>query len=117
MMMLMMITTIMKMNDFYDDDNDDDDKCRNQGPLKDEDPGGYLDRAWCRLELFLCANMPLWGGAFTAGRRGRSALFATDFQFHLSHGRRPHFIFGTKELRGKAMPIIIPHISNCHFEK
>jgi hypothetical protein len=52
----------------------------------------YLNRAWCRMEMFYAANIPL---------RRDSALRAQKFvggqHFAIISGRRPHILYGTRE--------------------
>jgi hypothetical protein len=48
-------------------------------------PLSYLNRSWCRLEMFYAANIPL----MEDNMRRRSKLKA-GLAYHCSQGRRPH---------------------------
>ena len=50
----------------------------------------YWSRGWCRVEAMLAA--------VKAVKAGRAALFGGALRTSLLAGRRPHVLFGTKEL-------------------
>lgn len=59
----------------------------------------YLERAWCRVEMMMAAAYPV------ADAEQRSGLFRAHLQAALREGRRPHAIFGDRELsNGNAPP-------------
>jgi hypothetical protein len=53
---------------------------------------GYVNRGWCRVEMFYAANIP------TKNTPERIAKFALGLQFHASNGVRPHCLYGTREI-------------------
>ncbi len=60
----------------------------------------YLDRGWCRLEMFFNAYMPF--------RTARAKLFGGRLeQIMREESRRPHLVFGTRELECGEMPVIL----------
>lgn len=72
----------------------------------------YWSRSWCRVEAMVAAVMPipefeLRATCFNPGGLRNSC----------SAGRRPHFLFGTKELETLRPPKSVPPLLNSHFEK
>jgi hypothetical protein len=69
----------------------------------------YLSRGWCRLEMFLSANIPI-------GTR-REKLFGGKLrQVMLEEKRRPHLVFGTREKELGVMPLILQALKHEQFE-
>ena len=70
----------------------------------------YLNRGWCRVEMFYAANIPL-----LADSESRRSKFASGLLYHRSQGRRPHLLYGSKERDGNAVPITLPPLQNSYF--
>ncbi len=65
------------------------------GPFLD-----YLARGWCRLEMFYNAYMPF--------RSARAKLFGGRLeQVMTEERRRPHLVYGTRELERGDTPVIL----------
>lgn len=62
----------------------------------------YLNRAWCRLEMLLAANLDL------REDEQRSEKFAGGLKIAAKRNYRPHLLYGTREnQRAGAQPIIV----------
>jgi hypothetical protein len=71
----------------------------------------YLGRGWCSLEMFLNANIP-----FDVARRKH--LFGGELRQVMSEEmRRPHLLFGTRELELGQMPLILRALGDFEFAK
>jgi len=57
----------------------------------------YLERAWCRLELLYAANLPVWTSGDSKYDDARVKRMAGGLYIASRHGRRAHFLYGTKE--------------------
>ena len=68
----------------------------------DEKRYSYVNRAWCRMEMFFAANIPL-----RSDNSNRVEKFELGLKTNLKCGRRPHFLFGTRELNNKNQPKVI----------
>jgi len=75
----------------------------------------YWGRAWCRVEAFLAAVVPPPMGTGTF--QDRSKHFKGGLQKGLADGRRPHVIFGTKELVHDVMPVFLPPMLGVTFSR
>ena len=67
---------------------------------------GYLNRAWCRLEMFFGANVPLIHDP------DRQYVFSSGAVHFPAKGIRPHFIYGTSESKLGKPPILRTYIPN-----
>jgi hypothetical protein len=76
-------------------------------------PSSYLNRAWCRVEMFYAANIPLMDDEH--GERLKK--MSSGLAFHRKEGRRPHFLFGTKEFDTFLSPFCIPPLQNTWLER
>ena len=65
---------------------------------------GYLNRSWCRLEMYLAANEPIISS--DTHRLGR--LQKTLRSFILEKQVRPHILYGTHERMTGRPPILLP---------
>mmetsp|Transcript_59587 Transcript_59587/g.141783 ORF Transcript_59587/g.141783 Transcript_59587/m.141783 type:complete len:461 (+) Transcript_59587:135-1517(+) len=72
----------------------------------------YWGRAWCRTEALLAATAPLHDGTRRAEIFGHGALYKA-----LQAGRRPHFLYGTKELHMDRPPKSLPPLMNSFFQQ
>lgn len=70
----------------------------------------YINRGWCRLETFYFSNVEIP----KSSRRYKN--FDGAVHFHLTHGRRPHLVYGTKESRTNALPMVLPPLQNTYFQ-
>jgi len=69
----------------------------------------YLQRGWCRLEMFFNANMPM-----TAPRH---RYFGGQLEQAMLQNRRPHLLYGTRELELGEMPIILRALRDDEFAR
>jgi hypothetical protein len=71
----------------------------------------YLASAWCRLEMFFNANVKV--------KADRARYFGGRLQDEMmTQMRRPHLLFGTRELqRSGDMPVIVRHLRDDEFKK
>ncbi len=67
--------------------------------LWNEGPYAYLNRGWCRVEMFYAANIP---------KVKRDSKFKAGLALHCRENRRPHFIYGKHELEYKQAPVCLP---------
>jgi hypothetical protein len=71
----------------------------------------YLNRGWCRVEMFYGANIPLKEDSCERKEKMKAGLL-----YHRSYGRRPHFLYGSKDWF-----LVAPHalepLQNCYFEE
>jgi hypothetical protein len=72
---------------------------------------GYVNRGWCRLEMFYASNMPL---DITESKLKKLKY---GLLHHLSQGVRPHLLFGTSELQNLRQPVILPPLQNAFYEQ
>ena len=63
----------------------------------------YVNRAWCRLEMCLAAHVPPLPNA-----PQRVGCLAEGLRHHLVQGKRPHLLFGHKELCLNQLPQVVP---------
>ena len=70
----------------------------------------YLKRAWCRVEMMIASN-------YEVADRARGALFRGALKAAIQGGRRPHVIFGDKELVRKAPVIFLPPLMHSNFDE
>jgi hypothetical protein len=75
------------------------------------DVNGYVNRGWCRLEMFYAANISLHEHASAKLSKFKSGLYA-----HASAGRRPQFIYGRHEV-DRYPPVCLPPLQNSYFEQ
>merc|ERR1719240_2254396 len=68
----------------------------------------YWRRAWCRVEAMFAAVIPV--------PKKRAKRFNTVLRHALTLSRRPHFLFGTKELDIFRPPKSVPPLLNSHFD-
>jgi hypothetical protein len=71
----------------------------------------YINRGWCRLEMFLAANLPV------DRKSAQYRKLKGGLKFHIQRGRRPHFLFGTTEMLNNRSPIILPPLHNLYLER
>lgn len=71
---------------------------------------GYLNRGWCRLEMFYAANIPVRASP-------KENLFTAGLKFAAKAGRRPHVLYGSREERNDSQPIVLDPLQNSFFEK
>jgi hypothetical protein len=64
---------------------------------------GYLNRGWCSLEMFHATFIPLSKASQVKQQFVSRAL---DHAFDLK--RRPHFVYGAKEMTHEKAPLIVP---------
>jgi hypothetical protein len=71
---------------------------------------GYLGRAWCRLEMFLAANLPIKNSLMRDYLADRMKVAVLD-------KRRPHFIYGSRESVEGEDPIELFPLEKSSFDK
>ena len=77
-----------------------------------EGPHAYVNRGWCRLEMFYAANIALIDDTAIVKRH---TLFADILQVHHMESFRPHFVYGTKELNEKRPPLVLNPLQHTHL--
>jgi hypothetical protein len=65
--------------------------------------GGYLNRGWCILEMFYATFIPL---SRASQAKQKHVSRAVEHAFDLK--KRPHFVFGEKEMVHDKAPLIVP---------
>jgi hypothetical protein len=71
----------------------------------------YVNRGWCRVEMFYGANIPLNEDSEERKLKMRAGLL-----YHRSCGRRPHFLYGSKD-QGRQNPRVLPPLQNSYFDE
>lgn len=72
----------------------------------------YLNRGWCRVEMFYAANIPVLDDTQERRNKMRAGLKLLREQ-----KKRTHFLYGTKEVNPPRPPIPLPPLQNSYFEK
>jgi len=80
-------------------------------------PASYLNRGWCRVEMFYAANIPLFLADNPEAFAERVKKFDHGIAYHQKEGRRPHILFGTHEKKIRLEPFILPPLQNSWFEE
>jgi hypothetical protein len=76
-------------------------------------PLGYLNRAWCRIEMMDCAMVPLRAESVL---EERLKCFKVGLLHALKNGRRSHVLYGAMESRMNSQPIGLPPLLHSNFE-
>ncbi len=71
----------------------------------------YWSRAWCRVEAMLGAAYPV------TDAEQRAALFRGGLRTALLAGRRPHLLYGSKEVAENKPPKFLPPLLHGTFAK
>ena len=69
----------------------------------------YWSRGWCRVEAMAAAVKPV--------AVGRAELFCGSLQVAMLAQRRPHVLFGTKELEQERSPYFLPPLLHSAFDQ
>ena len=69
---------------------------------------GYLNRGWCRLEMFHATFIPL---SIISQRKRKFFSRAVGHAFDIS--RRPHFVIGATEIESNKAPLIVPAMKHA----
>ena len=70
----------------------------------------FLNRAWCRLEMFFAANLPVKNCGFRKQVSKSMQLFTLN-------GARPHFLYGTKESLEEWDPVLMNEMTKELMEQ
>lgn len=70
-------------------------------------PHAYLNRAWCRMEQFYAANIPLRKDNST-----RILKFKAGLKFAAQYGHRPHLLYGSRESNNNTCFKILEPLQN-----
>lgn len=73
---------------------------------------GYVNKAWCRLEMFCASNIPV-----IPNTMDRINKFQYGLRNHLSKGVRPHLLYGTNEIRENMQPKFLPPLQGIFYSK
>lgn len=80
----------------------------------------YLQRAWCRMEMFYAANVPLPDLSkdpyFSRWRTDRRGKFAMGLETAIAANRRPHLLYGSRESAWHNAPIVLPPLQNSYLD-
>ena len=74
---------------------------------------GYLNRAWCRVEMLYAAHVPLRPD----NTQKRIEKFRAGVKSSLSVGHRAHFLYGTKESKVGFSPEMLCPLRDSYLEK
>jgi hypothetical protein len=77
-------------------------------------PNGYLNRAWCRIEMMDSALVPLRADSVVVERL---KCFKAGLLHALNNGRRFHVLYGTRESRRNAEPLALPPLLYSNFDE
>jgi hypothetical protein len=77
-------------------------------------PNGYLNRAWCRIEMMDSALVPLRAESVL---EERLKCFKVGLLHALRNGRRSHVLYGTRESRFYSQPIALPPLLHSNFDE
>jgi hypothetical protein len=72
----------------------------------------YLNRGWCRVEMFYGANIP-----FVEDSENRRQKMKAGLLHHRSRGRRPQFVYGSKAKASRLQPASLPPLQNSYFDE
>jgi hypothetical protein len=72
----------------------------------------YLNRAWCRMELFYNTVTPLSDQISLAKR----SKFSSTLLHNHVEGKRPQFLYGSKEYTEEMLPLVVPPLALSFFE-
>jgi hypothetical protein len=95
-----------ELSDYYDIYEDYKAKHWNDGKFS------YVNRGWCRIEMFYAANIPLLVSSVE-----RKEKFTDAFRHHLNSNRRMHFLYGHYEDKNYTSPVVLSPMQNSYFEK
>lgn len=70
---------------------------------------GYVNRGWCRVEMFYAANIP------TKNSPERIEKFAAGLKHHAMNGVRPHILYGSKDVAERSFPLPLSPLQNSLF--
>jgi len=73
---------------------------------------GYVDRAWCRAEMLFGASVPIY-----TCPSARMDKFAGTLKLFISHGTRPHMLYGNREDRVLGLPTVLSPMEAAMFPK
>jgi hypothetical protein len=83
-----------------------------KAPLWSEGNFAYVNRGWCRVEMFYAANIPLLPCDET-----RKKKFAGGVYHQIVNGRRAHLLYGDYEHNKLLQPMVLSPLQNSYFEK
>ena len=72
----------------------------------------YVNRAWCRVEMFYASNIPL-----LESHENRLQSFKAGLGLHARNGVRPHILYGDREFNRLMAPIILPPLQNSYYDQ
>jgi hypothetical protein len=72
----------------------------------------YVNRAWCRVEMFYASNIPL-----LESHESRLQSFKAGLGLHARNGVRPHILYGDREFNELIAPIILPPLQNSYYDQ
>lgn len=75
------------------------------GATWSEEPLAYMNQAWCRLDMFYSAYVPL--GTEDVDRSRLSKLSGSLLSY-AREGKRPHLLYGHPHLRASRLPTVLP---------
>lgn len=83
--------------------------------LWNDGPYAYLNRGWCRVEMFYAANIPILPNSDPNVKR--HTLFKAGLAVHCESNRRPHLLYGSKEMKENRPPIMLPPLQNSYLDE
>lgn len=86
-----------------------------QAPLWNQGEHAYLNRRWCRVEMLYAANIPTLDNT-EESEFERYMMFKGGLAYACKHKRRPHVLYGHREVDILNGPLILPALSNYYLE-
>lgn len=78
------------------------------------DVQGYVNRAWCRMEMYFAAHVPLSDVQIL---KCENDLFAAGTKTAISLRRRPHILYGSKESENGDSLIFLPAMQDTYLSE
>jgi hypothetical protein len=75
------------------------------------DEFSYMNRSWCRVEMFINTEVPLSEASIF-----KRSKFSSSLLHHHVEGKRPHIVYGTKEQDEELPPLVLPPLASSYFE-
>jgi len=83
----------------------------------------YVNRGWCRIEMFYAANIPLLLSIPTSNddainhECSRVNKFQNGLAFHCKEGRRPHMMYSSYHVYQRIEPAMLTPLQNSWFDE
>jgi hypothetical protein len=81
-----------------------------RSPFWAHESAGYINRAWCRVEMLYAATIAV----DESRKAAKLGLFKAGLLYHQREGRRPHFVYSNKE---EARIWVLPPFQHSFFDR